>query len=93
MCDRYDRRRCKPFFSAAPEGDDHRRGIAKEAVDLRKRYEPREPVEVMKKLEYCHREIMTTFSPGEKMTFRANFAVKVMWHGTNYPLKNAKSQY
>src|SRR5205085_11154552 len=62
-------RRRRPFFSAALEGDDHRQEITKDDSDPGQGHEAGKAIQVMEKLEFCHRESMTSFSSEGKRSF------------------------
>jgi hypothetical protein len=51
------------FFSATLQGDNHGQRITEEALDPGKRYKTGKPIEVVKGLEFGHRQSMTSFPP------------------------------
>jgi methanethiol S-methyltransferase len=63
------RRRHRSFFSAPLQGDNHRSGITKDALDRGQRYEAGKAIQVVEQFENCHRPSMTSFSPEGKKGF------------------------
>jgi hypothetical protein len=81
------RRHSKPFFSVAPQGDNHRVRVAKESPDPCLGNEAGEPVEVVELLEFGHRQSMTRIPQEEKSVFPRKSRRFMHYQGRKVPTR------